>query len=366
MRRAILDKTCSDMYGFFATWQYCGFNKKYITAHIAHCKYFIYLIMHILGIIFFIILTPFIIKGQSSFNYITNPSFEDIDSCYGNYSNLGDDVFNIIGCVGWSNPVYSSSDHFCGNPKTNPPYVGNPELYQNPKSGNCMAGFFVNDGIVLNYREYIQNKLLQPLTSGKIYEISFYISATNNECSSVELGIKFSPNKFYDSIKLWLTDLVPDAVNDYTQYIPDTLNWQKITMNYKANGTEQFMIIGNFEDSSKIKYTLPCDSTWWTDTWRGIGNYFYIDDVSVTEVPSDVFIPNVFSPNSDGVNDFFEIKAINIGTWNCRIYNRWGLLITTLNETSPKWDGENYSDGTYYYVFISEYINKTGFFSLFK
>lgn len=80
-------------------------------------------------------------------NFITNGSFEDIDSCYGNFSLIGEDVFQLIGCVGWSNPISSSSDHWCGNPKSNPPYVGTPELYQNPKSGQCMGGFSASVGV---------------------------------------------------------------------------------------------------------------------------------------------------------------------------------------------------------------------------
>lgn len=356
------------MYGFFATQQYCGFNKKNITAHIAHYKYFIYLIMHILGILFLIFLTPFITKGQSSFNYITNPSFEDIDSCYGNFAPLNFDVFEWSNCTGWSNPISSSSDLWCPNGvvgSVSPPLIAGLGFFQNPKHGENFAGIMINDGIVFNYREYIQNKLIQPLTAGKYYEISFYISSTVAECSAVEFGVKFFNQKYHDTSKFWLTEMIPDAVNDYTTFIVDTLGWQKVTMHYKANGTERYMILGNFEDSTKIKNSWPCDTTYW-EGLKLAGGYYFIDDVSLTEVTPDVFIPNVFSPNADGVNDFFEIKATNIQGWNCSIYNRWGMLITTLNESNNKWDGKGYADGTYYYVFSSEYLNKTGFFSLFK
>jgi gliding motility-associated-like protein len=297
--------------------------------------------------------------GQQ-YDYVTNGSFETIDSCYGNFSVIGEDVFHLIGCIGWSNPIGSSSDHFCGNPKTNPPYVGTPELYQNPKSGLCMGGFLVNDGIVKNYREYLQNELSIQMKPNSYYEISFFISATNLDCSPSQLGVKFFSTPLVDSNKLWLTELIPDAVNNHTIFYPDTTNWQKVTMYYQAKGFEKYMILGNFQDSSKISYSLPCDSSYWTDTWRGIGNYFFIDDVSVIEATPELIIPNVFTPNGDGKNDTFKILAKNIGKWQCYIYNRWGQEIEQLNNEKIEWDGSNFPNGTYYYVFNSDLYNKTG------
>lgn len=339
--------------------------------HINICLLYLGVNCHLINIFFSLaicILTSAHAQAQSKIEYVTNGSFEDIDSCFGNASPIGFDVFKWSGCVGWSNPIASSSDLWCPNGiigSIAPPSIAGNGFYQYPKSGYNMSGILINDGFVRNYREYIQNQLSKELIANKIYEISFYISSTVAECSAVEFGVKFFNQKYYDTTKLWLTDIVPDAVNDYKTFIVDTLEWQKVSMYYKANGTERYMIIGNFEDSTQIKNSWPCDTTYWNGL-KLAGGYYFIDDVSVIEVVPDVFIPNVFSPNGDGVNDYFEIKAINIDTWNCRIYNRWGLLIKTLNENNSKWDGMNYSDGTYYYVFTSEYINKTGFFNLFK
>lgn len=311
---------------------------------------------------------PILAWGQSPFNYISNGSFEYIDSCYGNFSPIGFDVFQWSGCTGWSTPIASSSDLWCQNGivgSFSPPNIAGLGFYQFPKSGNNMAGIMINDGIVLNYREYIQNELINPLTNGKMYEISFYISSTVTECSVVEFGVKFFNYSYNDSNMLWLTDLIPDAVNDYMSFEVDTLNWERITMYYLANGTEKYMILGNFEDSSSIKNSWPCDTSYWFGLHLA-GGYYFIDDVSLIEVIPDVYIPNVITPNADGVNDYFEIKLINLDSWQCNIYNRWGYLITTLNKNNVQWDGAEFADGVYYYVFTSEYINQNGFFSLFK
>jgi hypothetical protein len=51
-----------------------------------------------------------------------------------------------------------------------------------------------------------------------------------------------------------------------------------------------------------------------------------------------------------------------------RILNRWGNTIVILNKNKPTWEGENYSDGVYYYLFQSKNkaIFKQGFFQLIR
>lgn len=60
-------------------------------------------------------------------------------------------------------------------------------------------------------------------------------------------------------------------------------------------------------------------------------------------VNNRAYIPNVFSPNGDGINDFFEIFFPENSTVqkikSVRIMDRWGNLVYAVAEIFPSWDG---------------------------
>jgi gliding motility-associated-like protein len=70
---------------------------------------------------------------------------------------------------------------------------------------------------------------------------------------------------------------------------------------------------------------------------------------------SSVFIPNVFSPNGDGLNDIIHAFVVNIDACDFQIYNRWGERMFHTKNPSLGWDGlfhnRNCDIGTYYYFF---------------
>lgn len=63
-------------------------------------------------------------------------------------------------------------------------------------------------------------------------------------------------------------------------------------------------------------------------------------------------IPNIITPNGDGVNDVFEIVNLKESFPNSLlyIYDRWGKLIYSSTNYSNDWNGEDASDGVYYWV----------------
>jgi len=68
-------------------------------------------------------------------------------------------------------------------------------------------------------------------------------------------------------------------------------------------------------------------------------------------------LPNSFSPNGDGYNDFFTPFPYHyVESIDLKIYNRWGNLVFKTTDPDIMWDGENKdtklncSDGVYYYI----------------
>jgi len=77
--------------------------------------------------------------------------------------------------------------------------------------------------------------------------------------------------------------------------------------------------------------------------------------VTVTDLPSWIVVPNVFTPNHDGSNDLFQVRSAGITSFNARIFDRWGVAMAELTRADQGWDGTTVagvpaSNGTYYYI----------------
>jgi len=78
--------------------------------------------------------------------------------------------------------------------------------------------------------------------------------------------------------------------------------------------------------------------------------------------PGCLHVFNEFSPNNDGVNDFFKIECITrYPNNNLKVYNRWGNVVFEQNNYDNTWQGisngrvtvnpnEELPVGTYYYI----------------
>lgn len=75
--------------------------------------------------------------------------------------------------------------------------------------------------------------------------------------------------------------------------------------------------------------------------------------------PSTVRVPNVFSPNGDGVNDQFQVESTGLRSLDMTILNRWGQVVAQLDRVEEVWSGrspagETLAEGTYFYVLKAE------------
>jgi len=72
---------------------------------------------------------------------------------------------------------------------------------------------------------------------------------------------------------------------------------------------------------------------------------------------TNYILPNVFSPNGDGINDIYRpLRTSYVERVDMKIYNRWGILVFETEDPDINWDGKISSSdrlvapGVYYYV----------------
>ncbi len=74
-----------------------------------------------------------------------------------------------------------------------------------------------------------------------------------------------------------------------------------------------------------------------------------------------IFIPNTFTPNGDGINDFFSVKITNLKEYRIQIFNRYGQQLYEAKDILKRWDGlfngSPVPVGTYYYVITATTLN---------
>lgn len=78
-------------------------------------------------------------------------------------------------------------------------------------------------------------------------------------------------------------------------------------------------------------------------------------------------LPNVFTPNGDGQNDFFRaFPYCSVESIDLVVYNRWGQPVFTSTDPDFRWDGvhmdsgERVPDGVYYYICKVNYFGLGG------
>jgi gliding motility-associated-like protein len=76
-----------------------------------------------------------------------------------------------------------------------------------------------------------------------------------------------------------------------------------------------------------------------------------------------IVIPNIITPNGDGINDLFEITTGGITDYNLIIQNRWGEVAYTTTDPFKHWDGKSngtiVSEGVYFYQLTLTNIKET-------
>ncbi|SKC55761.1 gliding motility-associated C-terminal domain-containing protein [Ohtaekwangia koreensis] len=74
-----------------------------------------------------------------------------------------------------------------------------------------------------------------------------------------------------------------------------------------------------------------------------------IEIVGRVPLDTDIYIPNIFTPNEDGSNDVFFIRNLPDADAKLVITDRWGKQVYSTNSYQNNWEAEDVSDGIYFY-----------------
>ena len=105
---------------------------------------------------------------------------------------------------------------------------------------------------------------------------------------------------------------------------------------------------------------------------KGNNNIVSVSNYAEVVPHSRLYIPNAFTPNNDGINDFFGVSGEGLQDYHIMIYNRWGEVIFESTNPHERWDGkfkgQPVQNDTYAYeVFAKDFENpKTGSVSVLR
>ncbi len=138
--------------------------------------------------------------------------------------------------------------------------------------------------------------------------IKYYSIKTDKDVSKLDLG--------NDSCLTQSATVKLFATPGYEKYY-----WQNSTI----AGADSFTI------SMPGKYSVRVSNTCGTKT----------DSITIfNQCDYPVYMPSAFTPNNDGLNDYYGISSMNKNWFiSFKIYNRWGQLVFETGDARRKWDG---------------------------
>jgi len=168
-----------------------------------------------------------------------------------------------------------------------------------------------------------------------------------------------------------IASVVVDTSSLTIGFIADNYNgFAPLTVNFTNNSTNFSTYAWNFGDNSTSADLNPThifteDGVFNTVLTVNDTNGCVLTTNADIVVRSDIsyFIPNVFTPNSDSINDYFNIVGTGINSIKGRIFNRWGQEVFNWDSIQNGWDGK--SDGTespsavYFYIINLNVSNGT-------
>jgi len=294
----------------------------------------------------FISITPFYSLCQ---NLVPNGSFNDINDC--NVSNWSSSVQSVeFWYAGIQTPDFFN---YCFNSGYQVPnmFVG----FSHPLSGAGLAGLglFINNNNGAVNRETISVELSTTLDKNSFYCITFFYK--NSQSDDLVYSTEMLSGMF-TSDTITIVEIENPAIQLHNQVDEVYNGWRKFKSYYQPQGGETTFSIGYF-GTLDYQHELINDPTHYL--------YYFIDSILVEECDKDstlgvvLELPNVYTPNHDGINDIYRVKTNNLISLEVVVLNRWGNIVHQFDGLTQGWNGTNQrgtpcADGVYFVKAIGE------------
>jgi len=178
-----------------------------------------------------------------------------------------------------------------------------------------------------------------PLTVSPLISTYFFVNGTANNCHDTA-GINI----------VVISKQTVNLGNDRYLCAGDEIN-------LTANNLTGTYLWSNGSNSSIITVSEP--GVYWL---RVDNNGCIASDTIEMKKCSEIWVPNVFTPNGDGINDLFHAVTTEIQKLTMYIYNRWGEMIFETSDINTGWNGKingNDAPSAVYYWLIRYNENRS-------
>lgn len=179
------------------------------------------------------------------------------------------------------------------------------------------------------------------------YEVVVFDECGNSALGDVSIGVEeVTANFDFDYVGDWGLQLINNSINGH-QFLWEFGNGDV------SNAENPYYSFTDLYEHEIVLYVA--------------GELGCVDSISDWFIPEmNIYVPSAFTPNNDGINDFFKVEGHDIFSYNIWIYNRWGQLVWHSNNIDDVWvgnmkGGDHFvQDDVYTYVLKAVGIRENG------
>ncbi|MGB3468389.1 MAG: gliding motility-associated C-terminal domain-containing protein [Cyclobacteriaceae bacterium] len=174
-----------------------------------------------------------------------------------------------------------------------------------------------------------------------VSEAGFYSVEVTNRCDTISFDYKITTENCF------CKTAIPIRTESF-----DSLLCENSSMVLNAETPGGIYQWSTGERTSSIQVKRPGIYTVEVDNLCEVKSFDYVIDEIYCGC--EVTLPNVFTPNGDGQNDYFEIRGNAVlSDFRMTIYDRTGKALYSTSDIGSFWDGksqgEDLPEGNYYY-----------------